>query len=82
MNMNREKPARGQNVPPGAAVVQVKHDRHYQAFTARRGMEAVPSSLKGRDEDLALIDRFLMPMSIVTCLLGIGSGLLTCFLVW
>ena len=82
MNINMKESPRRQHVFPGAAIVQMNQDRRYQAFTARRRVEAVPSSLKGRDEDLALIDRFLMPMAIVTCLLGMGSALLICFLIW
>jgi hypothetical protein len=69
------------HVSPGVAIVQMNHDSYCQTFTTCR-QKAVRLNLKDRDEDLALIDRFLMPMAIVTSLLAIGSGLLICFLVW
>ncbi len=40
-------------------------------------MEKIPEK-RGLDEDLALIETFVMPIAIVTCLLALGLGFLIC----
>jgi len=80
--MEMKEAGRWQDASAEGVILQVDHGRRHQAFGAPGKMAVVGSSLKDRDEDLALIDLFLMPMAIATCLLGMGSGLLICFLVW
>jgi len=37
---------------------------------------------KNLDQDLALLEKMLLPLGIATGLLGMGAGSMICFLVW
>ena len=80
--MERKEFTQWHDAPAEPAIVQVDNERHCQTTDRFGKIAAVGSRLENRDEDLTLIDLFLMPTAIATCLLGMGAGVSICFLVW